>query len=51
MRGDHDGDKGGNMGKGNQKLLPNVTGSYIDGGKSLWVNLRVCRDNFSILFD
>ena len=27
------------MGKGNQKLLPDVTASYIGGGKSLWANL------------
>jgi hypothetical protein len=39
------------MGKGNQKPLPDVTASYTGGGKALWVNLRVCSDNFSILFD
>jgi hypothetical protein len=41
----------GNMGKGNQKLLPDVIASYIDGGKSLWVNLRVCSDKFLNPFD
>ena len=34
------------MGKGNQKPLPDVTASYTGGGKSLWVNLRVCSDKF-----
>jgi hypothetical protein len=42
-------DKGGKLGKGNQKLLPDVTASYIDGGKSLWVNLGFAAANFSIL--
>jgi hypothetical protein len=39
----------GNMGKGNHRLLPDVTASYIDNGKSLRANLRVCSDKFLIL--
>jgi len=41
----------GNLGKGNQKQLPDVTSSDIDGRKALWVNLRVCSDKFLNLFD
>ena len=39
------------MGKGNQKLLPVVTASHLNGGKSLWANLRVCSDKFLNPFD
>jgi hypothetical protein len=35
------------MGKGNQKLLPNVTASHIDGGKSLWETQGFAATNFN----